>query len=122
MTVIVLAYLLVIALAVAVWSAVSLRRVSAPAAERRERAGAAPSERGKRPDSHDAYRGVRAQQRSAEATFADPYLADEDLADGDRVIESRRERERKADARALERVAEGDAFERFLRANEDLDR
>ena len=150
---IVLAYLLVIAVAVALWAAVSLRRVSAPPIERQERtrpAQEAHDARRDRPASHDAYRGVRAQQRSAEASFADPYRADEPpgrsapgvgvagkavagprrtetagadvRTDGIRVIDSRRERERKAETQAAERTTKDDAFERFLRANEELER
>ena len=152
---IVLAYLLVIAVAVALWAAVSLRRVSASPVERRERPSTpqdANTSRNDRPASHDAYRGVRAQQRNAEASFADPYLADEPPArsesgvgvgvagkavagprgadragpdvrtDGIRVVESRRERDRKAETRAAERAPKDDAFERFLRANEELER
>lgn len=154
---IVLAYLLVIAVTVALWAAVSLRRVGVPRSDHTDRSSTADAPRAKRregPASHDAYRGVRAQQRSAEVSFTDPYRVDEPAGpettagvaskaavrprsaeasgvaaagtevrtDGIRVVESRRERERKAEKQVAERTSKDDAFERFLRANEDFER
>lgn len=168
---IVLGYLLVIAVCVAVWAAVSLRR-TAPAdsaTDRRPGHARAPQEAdpgdrarpdSNRSDTYDAYRGARARARQAPsaptptvapdrvrpatavplfATEREPLPAAplrapipldaggaETRTDGIRVTESKRTRERSAQLRAEEprtdRNEPEDAFERFLRANEDFER
>ena len=80
----------------------------------------------------DPYQADRSSERPAEAVgvtgkaVAGPQRTEttsrEIRTDGIRVLESRRERERKAEAKAAERDAKDDAFDRFLRANEDFER